>query len=211
LALAALPLLAIDNVSSADPEPAGVVAPDDPSVVLLASRAAAWGRTRSSARSSSTRPSPSANRCKRRSRPRKPLASRERKRAPPEAGRREVEQARRREASRGARPKKATTARKSTLPPPVPTGAIAAMAIRPEQWAALRECESSGDYGAVRPADASGAPVRPGHLGPRSSAALHLVGADPAAASPADQDAVALALFRIRGTSPWPRCGAAFR
>jgi muramidase (phage lysozyme) len=39
----------------------------------------------------------------------------------------------------------------------------------------------------------------------------HLVGADPAAASPADQDAVALALYRIRGTSPWPRCGSALR
>jgi resuscitation-promoting factor RpfB len=37
----------------------------------------------------------------------------------------------------------------------------------------------------------------------------HLVGVDPAAASPADQDSVALALYRERGASPWPRCGSA--
>jgi len=34
------------------------------------------------------------------------------------------------------------------------------------------------------------------------------VGVDPAAAAPADQDLVAMALYRARGTQPWGgRCG----
>jgi hypothetical protein len=77
-------------------------------------------------------------------------------------------------------------------------------------WAALRRCESGGDYGAV---SASGA-YRGAYQFSRSTwnsvAARnypHLVGVDPAAAAPADQDAMALALYRSSGASPWPHCG----
>jgi len=77
-------------------------------------------------------------------------------------------------------------------------------------WAALRNCESSGNYSAV---SASGR-YRGAYQFARStwdsvarSSYPHLVGVDPAAASPADQDAMALALYRSSGSSPWPHCG----
>ncbi len=77
-------------------------------------------------------------------------------------------------------------------------------------WAALRNCESSGNYAAV---SASGT-YRGAYQFARStwdsvarSNHPHLVGVDPASASPADQDAMALALYRSSGSSPWPSCG----
>jgi hypothetical protein len=77
-------------------------------------------------------------------------------------------------------------------------------------WAALRRCESGGDYGAV---SASGS-YRGAYQFSRSTwnsvaarSHPHLVGVDPAAAAPADQDAMALALYRSSGSSPWPHCG----
>jgi ferric-dicitrate binding protein FerR (iron transport regulator) len=77
-------------------------------------------------------------------------------------------------------------------------------------WAALRRCESGGNYGAV---SASGT-YRGAYQFSRSTwnavaarSYPHLVGVDPAAASPADQDAMALALYRSSGASPWPHCG----
>jgi type IV secretory pathway VirB10-like protein len=77
-------------------------------------------------------------------------------------------------------------------------------------WAALRNCESSGNYSAV---SASGT-YRGAYQFARStwdsvarSNYPHLVGVDPASASPADQDAMALALYRSSGSSPWPHCG----
>ena len=77
-------------------------------------------------------------------------------------------------------------------------------------WAALRRCESGGDYGAV----SAGGSYRGAYHFSRStwntvasSSYPHLVGVDPAAASPADQDAMAMALYRSSGSSPWPHCG----
>jgi pyruvate/2-oxoglutarate dehydrogenase complex dihydrolipoamide acyltransferase (E2) component len=77
-------------------------------------------------------------------------------------------------------------------------------------WAALRRCESGGNYRAV---SASGA-YRGAYQFSRSTwnavasrSHPHLVGVDPAAASPADQDAMALALYRSSGARPWPHCG----
>ena len=77
-------------------------------------------------------------------------------------------------------------------------------------WAALRRCESGGDYGAV---SANGS-YRGAYQFSRSTwnsvasrSYPHLVGVDPAAAAPADQDAMALALYRSSGSSPWPHCG----
>ena len=77
-------------------------------------------------------------------------------------------------------------------------------------WAALRRCESGGDYGAV---SANGS-YRGAYQFSRSTwnsvaarSRPHLVGVDPGAASPADQDAMALALYNSSGSSPWPHCG----
>ncbi len=81
-------------------------------------------------------------------------------------------------------------------------------------WAELRACESGGDYSIV---SASGR-YRGAYQFNRSTwdvvAGRHapeLVGVDPAAAAPADQDAMARALFADRGASPWPHCGRHLR
>lgn len=96
-----------------------------------------------------------------------------------------------------------------TTAPPVttiaPTGGPTA-----EQWAALRHCESGGRYDAVNPSgDYRGAyqfSQATWDWVARASNPL-LIGVDPAAADPADQDAQALALYDMNGSSPWPTCG----
>jgi hypothetical protein len=77
-------------------------------------------------------------------------------------------------------------------------------------WAALRRCESGGNYGAV----SSSGTYRGAYQFSRSTwnsvasrSHPHLVGVDPAAAAPADQDAMAMALYRSSGSRPWPHCG----
>ena len=76
--------------------------------------------------------------------------------------------------------------------------------------ASIRACESGGNYGAV----SSSGSYRGAYQFDRgtwnSVAGRHnpaLVGQDPAAAAPADQDALASALMAERGSSPWPVCG----
>jgi hypothetical protein len=68
--------------------------------------------------------------------------------------------------------------------------------------AAIRECESQGDYGAVS-ADGT---YRGAYQFDQS--AWESVGGtgDPAAAPPEEQDARAAALYSQRGSSPWPNC-----
>lgn len=80
----------------------------------------------------------------------------------------------------------------------------------PSEWAALRDCESNGNYAIT---SRSGT-YRGAYQFDRSTwnsvaerHAPHLVGVDPAAAAPADQDAMALALYTERGSRPWPHCG----
>ncbi len=79
-----------------------------------------------------------------------------------------------------------------------------------EEWAALRDCESGGDYSIV----SSSGRYRGAYQFARStwdSVAERnnplLVGVDPADASAAEQDAMALALYREAGAGPWPVCG----
>ena len=78
------------------------------------------------------------------------------------------------------------------------------------QWAALRNCESGGDYtilnpnGLYRGAYQFSVATWNWVAGQFRS---DLVGVDPAAAAPADQDAMALALYSLNGASPWPTCG----
>jgi hypothetical protein len=81
-------------------------------------------------------------------------------------------------------------------------------------WAALRQCESNGNYSAVnssgryRGAYQFDQPTWNEVAGRRFP---HLVGVDPAAASPSDQDAMARALYDMRGAGPWPVCGRHLR
>lgn len=82
------------------------------------------------------------------------------------------------------------------------------------QWAALRECEAGGDYSITNPSGK----YRGAYQFDRSTwnsvaerNAPDLVGVDPAAASPADQDVMALALYTERGARPWPHCGRHLR
>jgi len=83
-----------------------------------------------------------------------------------------------------------------------------------EQWAALRSCESGGDYSIV----SSSGRYRGAYQFARAtwdSVAERqnpsLVGVDPATASAAEQDAMALALYREAGAGPWPVCGRHLR
>ncbi len=78
------------------------------------------------------------------------------------------------------------------------------------QWEALRFCEATGDYAAVNPTGT----YRGAYQFSRQTwdwiAGLnfeHLVGVDPAAAAPADQDRMAQALYDLRGRGQWPVCG----
>jgi hypothetical protein len=68
---------------------------------------------------------------------------------------------------------------------------------------AIRACESGGDYRAVSP----GGRYRGAYQFDRQT--WHSVGGsgDPAAASPAEQDARARQLRSQRGSNPWPSCG----
>jgi|TARA_B110001454_G_scaffold35154_1_gene34680 hypothetical protein len=78
------------------------------------------------------------------------------------------------------------------------------------QWEALRFCEATGHYGAVNPTGK----YRGAYQFSRETwdwiAGLdyeHLVGVDPAAAAPGDQDRMAQALYDLRGRGQWPVCG----
>jgi Transglycosylase-like domain len=80
----------------------------------------------------------------------------------------------------------------------------------PDAWAALRECESNGDYTITNPSGRYRGAYQFDRSTWNSVAERHapqLVGVDPAQASPADQDAIAYALYTERGARPWPHCG----
>lgn len=80
----------------------------------------------------------------------------------------------------------------------------------PEQWEALRFCESSGNYGAISPTgNYRGAYQFSLQTWDWIAGIYHerLVGVDPATAAPADQDAMAQSLYDLRGRGQWPVCG----
>jgi hypothetical protein len=77
-------------------------------------------------------------------------------------------------------------------------------------WAALRNCESGGNYSITNPSGKYRGAYQFDQSTWNSIAGRHapgLVGVDPAAASPSDQDAMARALYSERGSDPWPQCG----
>ncbi len=112
-----------------------------------------------------------------------------------------------------------TTTAITTTTTAVPSSTTAAATTRPagerpteEQWEALRQCESTGNYRAISISPPGR--YRGAYQFSRSTwdwvasrtGADHLVGVDPAEASPADQDRMALALWEINGWAPWPAC-----
>jgi len=80
-----------------------------------------------------------------------------------------------------------------------------------EQWAALRQCEASGNYsivsgnGLYHGAYQFYQPTWDGLA--NQVGRTDLVGVAPSAAAPSDQDALALLLWQQRGSQPWPHCG----
>lgn len=83
------------------------------------------------------------------------------------------------------------------------------------QWHALRQCESGNNYQAISPNKLYYGAYQ-FYRGTwdntaRNSGRTDLVGVRPDQASPADQDAMAFALYQSRGHSPWPHCGVHLR
>ncbi len=80
-----------------------------------------------------------------------------------------------------------------------------------EQWRVLRECESGGNYTIV---SSNGLYHGAYQFHPdtwngtaRQAGRTDLVGVLPSQAAPADQDLMALELWRSQGWGPWPTCG----
>lgn len=217
-ALAALPLLAIDNVSSHDDRASALRAADgsigaDGGFELLASRASAWGDAREARRRASVAEAIALG---------EQAAARQANAA---AARVEADVARvtaqatsHEKASTSTQPARSGSARAAAPAPALPrfSGASSATPREPSraQWARLRDCESDGDYRAV----SAGGRFRGAYQFDQATwdsvvedESPDLIGVDPASASPSDQDAVALALYRSRGAAPWPRCGYALR
>ena len=79
-----------------------------------------------------------------------------------------------------------------------------------EQWEALRYCEATGDYTALSPTGMYRGAYQFSVTTWDWIAGLyyeHLIGVDPAAAAPGDQDAMAHSLYHLRGRGQWPVCG----
>ncbi len=103
----------------------------------------------------------------------------------------------------------------TTQPPPPPSTAPPPVTAPPggpseDQWHALRMCESGNRYDAVSSNGLYRGAYqfsRPTWDGVAASFYPQLVGIDPAAAAPGDQDAMAKALYSQSGASPWPHCG----
>ncbi|MCA1691556.1 MAG: transglycosylase family protein [Actinobacteria bacterium] len=86
---------------------------------------------------------------------------------------------------------------------PAPSQAVASVGDGDGNLAAIRACESGGDYGAVSSDGQYGGAYQ------FDRQTWQSVGGsgDPAAASPAEQDARAGQLLSERGSNPWPNCG----
>jgi hypothetical protein len=110
-------------------------------------------------------------------------------------------------------PARSESARSESAPSaPAPAAPAPAVSSGPSAsaWAALRNCESGGNYSITNPSGKYRGAYQFDQPTWDSVARRHapgLVGADPAGASPANQDAMARALYGERGSSPWPQCG----
>ena len=105
--------------------------------------------------------------------------------------------------------------RENVLNNPGPTTTIVATEPDPNgpekyQWEALKYCESTGNYQAVSPTgNYRGAYQFSVETWDWIADLYHgnLVGVDPAAARPQDQDRMAESLYLLRGRGQWPVCG----
>jgi peptidoglycan hydrolase CwlO-like protein len=109
----------------------------------------------------------------------------------------------------GAQPGEAAPTTTAAAKPAPTTTAAPAQGSGPTeaQWAALRKCESGGNYRAINP---SGRYRGAYQFDYRTWNALGPAG-DPAAAPPEEQDRRAKALYAMRGARPWPECGRFLR
>jgi hypothetical protein len=221
-ALGALPLLAIDNVSSAegrdDGAPVAVLGIStergDGALDLLTSRASSWAAAHEEQRILTVNEALSLE-----------------QQANAEAEARAAEEARAAADATGfadtlrqqglvARPATTTTVRKITTTTAKPVPKTTTTVRRPApadeptsgQWLRLRQCESGNNYQSV----SGGGRFRGAYQFSQSTwdwvaaqVAPQLVGVDPIEASPGDQDNMALNLFHMRGASQWPVCGNA--
>ena len=92
-----------------------------------------------------------------------------------------------------------------SLPDPGASGHVSDASL-----ARLRSCESDGDYRAVSRSGTYRGAYQFSRSTWNATAAKWapwLVGVDPAAAWPWEQDNMAAALFAEQGRSPWPHCG----
>lgn len=99
---------------------------------------------------------------------------------------------------------------KATPPRATPPVATLPAGTDAGEWDALRQCESNGNYSITNPSGKYRGAYqfdRPTWNSVAERHAPRLVGVDPAAASPVDQDAMAFALYGDRGAGPWPQCG----
>ena len=225
-ALAALPLLAIDNVSSAEGrEESTKVAvlgataeASDLGLDLLASRASSWAVARETNRQNNLNEALSlaeqaradeSARLAEEARLATEAALRSEQAKKAEAARKAAEAARK--AAADAAAKKATTTTKPVVKP-MTTARQASASGEPtaEQWLKVRQCESGNSYSSV----SAGGRFRgayqfsPGTWDSvASQVAPQLVGVDPVDAAPGDQDNMALNLYRMRGAGQWPVCG----
>ena len=113
------------------------------------------------------------------------------------------------EAERRRATSEAARAAERAAAPQAPSGAAAGGG-----WAALRSCESGGNYGAVNPSGTYRGAYQFSRTTWNSVASKrypHLVGVDPAAAAAGDQDAMAQALYDMAGPGQWPHCGRHLR
>lgn len=129
-----------------------------------------------------------------------------------EAARRAEEDriARERAAEAAAAQAAAEEAARTSAAPSEPVGGPTAA-----QWAALRRCESGGNYQIVSPNGLYHGAYQ-FYQGTwdniaQATGRADLVGRRPSEVSPADQDAMAYALYASRGPGPWPHCGAYLR
>lgn len=226
-ALGALPLLAIDNVSSAEGrgespkvEVLGNSAERSDRVLdLLASRASSWAVAREEMR---VRTVNVALGLEAQANAEAAAIAAENARLSAEAAPRgeaakNAEAARQAEAARkaaavAAAKKATTTTAKPVLKTTTTVRRAASGEPTAEQWHRLRQCESSNYY----QSSSAGGRFRGAYQFAPSTwdwvaaqVAPQLVGVDPDEASPGDQDNMALNLYHMRGASQWPVCGNA--
>lgn len=225
-ALAAVPLLAIDNVSSAEGRASSakvaVLATSerpDLALSLLASRASSWAVARETSRQDNLNEAISlaqqvrvdeAARLAEEARVATEAAMRGEQTKQAEAARKANEAARQAAATAAARRASTTTAKPEAKTATTVRQAGSSSDPTPEQWHKLRQCESANNYRAL----SSGGRFRGAYQFSQPTwdwvagqVAPQLVGVDPIDAAPGDQDNMALNLYRMRGAGQWPVCG----